>query len=240
MKFVSTKPLSLLAASLLMSSMSHAALIDFTDRSMWGTSGSGAVTKDYDGMQVTLQAFNAAGATSYTNTAFDGLDRSVCGSLACQSDGIGIAGDEVTFGLERLSVTFSEAVNVQSIWVLDLFGAMGGDSAGAEVFQVAANGLGGEWASWIGTDMGGGGGLFTATLDNATALSTGTMFTSVWSLDFFVHDLGAFIVPANSDFALGGLEVTSVSVPEPGTLGLLTLGLLGALGATRRRNATRS
>lgn len=124
--------------------------------------------------------------------------------------------------------------------MLDLFGAMGGDSAGAEVFQVAANGLGGEWASWTGTDMGGGGGLFTATLDNATALSSGTMFTSVWSLDFFVHDLGAFIVPANSDFALGGLEVTSVSVPEPGTLGLLTLGLLGALGATRRRNATRS
>lgn len=234
MNFVSKISLSLFAASLLMSSVTHAALIDFTDRSVWGTSGSGAVTHDYDGLQVTLEAFNASGSTSYTNTAFDGLS-SACGSLACQSDGIGIAGDEVAFGLDRLTVTFSQAVNVDSIWVLDLFAAVGGDSAAAEVFQIRANGAQGGWAAWTGTDTGSGGGLFEASLDNATAFGSESVFANVWSLDFFASDLDMFVAPPNSDFALGGLEVTSVSVPEPGALGLLAMGLLAAFGATRRR-----
>lgn len=250
MKSPMTSSSLLIAAALLCTSIADAAIIDFTDRSIWGSSGSGAVTNSYDGLQVTLQAFNAAGATSYSNTAFDGSDSAICGSLMCQSDGIGIGGDEVSFGggpletLDRLTVTFNQAVNVDSIWVLDLFAAVRGDSGGAEVFQVAANGLDGEWASWTGTDTSGAG-LLAATLDGATASSSSNVFTNVFSLSFFTTNLGLFSSPQNSDFALAGLEVTAieaaagelatVTVPEPTSLGLFALGLFGAFGVTRRK-----
>ena len=220
-------------------SAANATMVDFTDRSAWTAIG-GGISTSIDGLSVSLQAFGAHGATNHTNTGFDGA-ASNCGALVCQSDGIGIADDEISFGhgapgaIERLRITFSEAVTVDSIFFLDLFAAIRGDYAAAEVAYVSANGLDGPWAAWTGTavDVTG---LFEATASNTTAASHSSVLANVTMLDFFTTDFGLFEAPENSDFALAGLQLRRLQVPEPSSWGLFALAL-GAL-LVRRRSVT--
>jgi hypothetical protein len=222
-------------------SAANATLIDFTNRSAWTATSGGSSSTSIDGLSVSLQAFGPHGATTHTSTGFDGaaLD---CGVLVCQSDGIGIADDEISFGnggpagIERLRITFSEAVTIDSIFFLDFFAAVGGDHAAAEMAYVSTNGSDFAWAAWTGTATDTTG-LFHATTNNMTAASHASVLANITILDFFTTDFGLFQAPSNSDFALAGLQLTRTQVPEPSSLGLFAIAL-GAL-LVRRRSTTR-
>lgn len=217
------------------SQSAHAGLIDFTDGG-WTANN----PRLFGSLSVTLRAFDGSGSTGFTETAFDG-DIAQCGpiGLTCTSDGIGIVDDEVSFGdggktdVQRLKITFSRAVDIASIFFLDLFGSEANNSdPEAEIAQFQVNGSG-AGGGFTGTAMDGTG-LFEGTIANASPLSSLDAFTGVTSIEFFA-DTAQLRSPDNTDFALAGIR--TVDVPEPGTLALFGLGLLG-LGIARSRKAS--
>jgi hypothetical protein len=235
----------LLTCGALLATSANAAqiLVDFTDRTIWGSSGAGAVTRSYGDLQVTLQAFNGGDETTYSNTAYDGVPtHAACSFLACRSDGVGVRDDEVSYGDEgpfmgeRLTVSFSRAVSVDMIAFFDFFSYMQGSDPYAEQLQVSVNGLGGAWGVWSAnaTDSTG---YLGAAAANADLLTDADLFSGVWSLDFYAAGEDGLSIPQHSDFALAAIQITTV--PEPTALSLLGLGML-AFGFARRPQRSRA
>jgi hypothetical protein len=224
-----------LIASALIVGAAQATVIDFTDADLWSTSGTPR-TESYGDLDVTLIAYDRYGTmVPFTNTTYDG--KKPCESygglgLACERDGIGIGDDEVSFGIEMLQVSFSSAVDIKSITLLDLFAYSGSDPYAEQ----AVIGLGPLTASpsygvWEGTADNDRTGFFTADLDNAIDLTNSSMFDDVTTLYFGSH--GAFGSPRFSDFALAAIEI--IDVPEPGSFALLGIGLISLYGARRQQ-----
>lgn len=211
-------------------SAANATLIDFTDKDLWGANGTSTISNTYGDLTVTLSSDPSA----YTNKT-EGQSCASYVSLACETDGIGVRDDEITWhdgGMydgELISITFSEAVDIDWVGFLDLFD----ENGGKEIAQVVATyeqgsraGEGFQADQAIGTV-----GWFQATADNGIKNVT-DFFTGVTKLEFFADAAGSIGGPSNSDFALAAIKITEV--PEPGTLGLMGLGLL-ALARARRK-----
>jgi len=218
-------------ALIVAASAAHATLIDFTDATQWSAAGT-PHTVAYGDLDVTLIAYNRYGQqVPFTNTPYDGQQPcfDVGGQgLQCETDGIGIGDDEVTYGVELLQVMFSSAVDIKSVTLLDLFAASPTDrvaehaSIGSDVGYL-------NHGIWEGTADNDHTGFLTATLDNALDLTSAGLFSGVTNLYLGAHPyLGN---PYNSDFALAAIEL--VDVPEPATLLLFGMGLLSILGLRR-------
>jgi hypothetical protein len=226
--------ISLIAASLAFGT-AQATVIDFTDADKWGASGTPR-TESYGDLDVTLIAYDKFGSmVPFTNTSYDG--KKPCESygglgLDCELDGIGIRDDEVSFGVEMLQVSFSSAVDIKAITLLDLFAYSGSDPFAEQ----AVIGLGPLTASpsygvWEGTANNDRTGFFTADLGNATDLTDINLFNDVTTLYFGSH--GYFGSPSFSDFALAAIEI--VDVPEPGSFALFGIGIISLYGARRQQ-----
>lgn len=248
---------TLTAASMWFSAAAHALVIDFTDLSLWGETGASApTTVNYGGLDVTLSAYAAAysppadffaSPVPYTNTPYDG--QTPCSDfggigLACEGDGIGIGDDELTFIQyedteqdfeliygELLHVSFSEAVDISSITLLDLFGYSGSDPAPEKAGIVSLGFSGGYVGVWEGTAENDGTGFLTATLDNAEESLGSNGFSGVTDLFFGSGDILELNPYGFSDFSLAAI---TLNVPEPSTLALLGVGLLSLISARRR------
>lgn len=216
----------------------EAALIDFTDGG-WTLSN----PRDIGGVTVTLEAYDTTNSlVGFTETPFDG-EAAQCGplGLTCESDGIGIFDDEVSFGegkkedVERLLVRFSRPVDIVSVILLDLFAQGSPTDDPSELAQFQVNGDGGAGGGFTGTATDRTG-FFVGTAANADPISDPNAFIGVQQIELFT-DTFRLGDPenANSDFALAAINTTSV--PEPGILGLIGAGLLGLGFAARRRRA---
>jgi hypothetical protein len=200
-------------------------LVDFTAGNWSAASGETSISQSYGSFDVTLTSsgpgaltFNAGGPTPSSATDF----------LALGGDGIGIGDDEVSWG-QSLKVGFSSEVTVLSYYFLDLFA---GEGPGGVAEQVSVDfGAAGNYVdSGVATDTVGFYGRNNLSLSDILWIS-------------FSSYAGAF-----SDFALAGILIDDgtllqtarpVSVPEPGTLGLLGIGLVGAALIRRRRTSLR-
>lgn len=122
-------------------------------------------------------------------------------------------------------------MDITSVFFLDLFSSNSSSDSPSEVvqFQVNGSGAGGGFTGTASDTTG----LFEGTMANASPLSSPTAFFGVLSIEFFA-DTAKLSSPDNTDFALAGIRIADV--PEPGTLALLGLGLLG-LGVCRSRKA---
>lgn len=234
-----------LFGGLLLAGAAQAVMVDLTAGGWSGFDNQTSATRTFGGHRVTL---STGGADRLTFSAYDGEGGSAaCGRLACAGDGVGINDDEISHGRERLTASFSNAVTLNSVQFLDLFGAgRPGDpvAEGAGMLIEFADG-GSEFLTAFGTDLGDAG-----YLDFAIGL------IDVMSISFFTNtDL-----PASSDFALAGLDLDwaeddiqigpetndpslndsrgpasllQQSVPAPGLpwlmlIGLILIGLTGA------------
>jgi hypothetical protein len=212
-----------------LAAMSRAAavpvLIDFTDARWSSGQGEISFSQTYGSLDVTLQSgpsgsltFNASDASG-SMPEFD--------FLALHGDGIGIGDDEISLG-EWLNVTFSANVTVLSYYLLDLFADEGPNGLGE--LALASFAMSGPDTGYL--DIG------TATHSAGFYAREGLTIGDVAGISFstaygFPTALWDF-----SDFALAGIMVDdgieAVSVPEPGTLGLLGLGLAGLFTLGRR------
>lgn len=181
-----------LSGGLLSTAVTQAAIVDLTDGSWSGYDNHTSATHASGGNRVTL---SAGGTDRLRFTGYDGGGGAACGLLACANDGVGINDDEVTYGSERLTASFSSAVTLNRVHFLDLFGAGPGGDPMAEGVGMLIEYAGGSTASLstLGTDYGGGG-----YVDFAIGLS------NIMSISFFTD---AETGPSNSDFALAGLDL---------------------------------
>lgn len=133
--------------------------------------------------------------------------------LAFENDGIGIKDDEVTYPSEKLTMTFSTAVDLDGIYVLDLFG-------NENVSVYSGNTLLGVFAATtpVGHIYGG---------YNFFAFAGKVIVTSLTFVPGAPNDNAG-----RPDFALAGVEISSVPLPAAG---LLLAGALGGLGLAKRR-----
>jgi hypothetical protein len=204
-----------LAATLMGSVGAFASTIDLTDNGSYVANGSSAEGV-VDG--VTWEITPVPGDATLTyNTPYDGGAEPVGAGLAFENDGIGIDDDEVTFDAESLVMTFSEAVTVESVAVLDLFGL--------ETMTLWADGV--EIGTLTTTTASGDnsfGGYALYVLGTPVTATTLTFVPGSQNDEY-----------GSPDFALAAVTLAPVPVPAAGLLLLGGLGLLGA--AKRRRNA---
>lgn len=202
---------------------SAATTLDFTDGNVGGgaggvyttATGASATGTVLDTVLWTVTPTPSEGPLTYT--AYDGT--SGTSPLTNTIDGIGIVDDEVTNPDEHLTLSFSTAVSVSAIHVLDLFGD--------ESVKVVINGVDYILNALGVYDGGAFDGFATLVLD---APVTTTM------IEFYAgigNDFGNGL--GNPDFALAGVDVATVPVPAGG---LLLIGALGGLAALRRRKSS--
>lgn len=122
-------------------------------------------------------------------------------------DGFGIGDDEVSAGLQSLTVDFSPAVNIVSVFLLDLFNG-----------EIATLNVGGDFN---GSNVAGG---FLDILLNQT----------LSSITFTANAGGAI---NNNDFAIAGFEVAAVPLPAALPLLGAGFAALGFVGWRRKRRA---
>ncbi|HET8702134.1 MAG TPA: hypothetical protein VFL97_10775 [Nitrococcus sp.] len=245
----------------LLSGAAQAVMVDLTDSS-WSQpqyNHQTSVTRTYGTNQVTL---SSDGTGKLNFTPYDGGKSTACGKLHCALDGVGINDDEISYGKERLTASFSSAVTLNSVQFLDLFGKghPGDPLAEGAAMLIDFAGGGQKILTAFGTDLSEAG-----YLDSAVGLS------DILSITFFTDATQGLDLPANSDFALAGLDLAwadgtdpndpagletndltlndppgpttelrqplATSIPEPGLLWLMLIGLisLGVTGAQARR-----
>lgn len=209
----------------------HALVIDFTDADLWGDGQVASPTDNLFGdLEVTLTS------SSDTYSAVERCVDTLGLGLACDNDGIGIRDDEITWTSgnyrngEHLTVDFSYGVDITEVYLLDLFP---NEATGSEVAQMRSENSEGDvsWAVWQ-ADEYQKWGWYIGTEDNDLK-GQGGFFSDVVSLTFFSDQAGEYTNISDSDFALAGLKI--VSVPEPGTVGLLLMGAAALVGARRRK-----
>jgi hypothetical protein len=214
------------ALSLAFTASVQATLFDFTNPGSFDSFGGSSASMTVDGVTLGLTAYG--GSLSLTTFDGDGSAPPCSGLLYCSRDGVGIRDDEITYyenSNEYLAASFSTPVNVSAIHLFDLFGD-GDDGRGnpAEVAMIYFDTLGGEYiASLTGTAAPG-------------TLSGYALFNELVAdvENIYFVTLGSEGAPSNSDFALAAIET---AVPEPDSLVLLAIGLLG-LGFLQLRKKT--
>lgn len=218
----------LTAATLLLSVSANATLIDFTDRAKWLADGSSA-SVTYGDLTVTVLAYDKNGQRTNFNAEQDFDGQSPCtlpgiGTLVCDSDGLGIGDDEITFGsggmyeVERIRVKFSRPVDLSAVVFLDLFAKGSPSDNPTEIAQSVWTNGSNVW-SGTATDTTG---FFVATAMNGD-LQGVRPFNDVNEISFFADTAGA-ASPANTDFALAAIVI---DVPAPSALFLMIAAIAG-------------
>lgn len=238
-----------LLGGVLLAGAAQAVMVDMTDGGWSQHNNRTTATRTYGSNQVTL---STNGTGSLSSTRYDGGQSSTAyGRLAHIKDGVGINDDEISYGKERLTASFSSAVTLNSVQFLDLFGQGPGDPlAEGAAMLINFAGDGSETLTAFGTD-----------LSKAGYLDYAVGLTNILSISFFTDA----DVP-NSDFALAALDLdwadddnlTGVNDPDlkdprgpasllqqppaqsvaaPDVLWLMLIGLIliGATGARRSR-----
>jgi hypothetical protein len=217
----------LAAATLIVSVSANATLIDFTDRAKWEADGTpSSVT--YGDLKVTVIAYDQNGNPTNFNATQDFDGQPPCtlpgiGTLVCDSDGLGIGDDEITFGqgtmmqVERIRVKFSRPVDLSAVVFLDLFAQGSPTDNPTEIAQSVWTNGSNVWSATA-TD---GTGFFVATANNG---DLGVRpFNNVNEISFFA-DTDRAASPANTDFALAAIVI---DVPAPSALLLMIAAIAG-------------
>ncbi|MDN5872337.1 MAG: hypothetical protein L0H73_16690 [Nitrococcus sp.] len=231
----------------LIAGTAQATMVDYTGEWASRYNGhEGATTGKMFGSNYVSLSTN--GNRSLRFTAYDG--GTTCGGLSCRGDGVGIGDDEIG-GRERLTVTFSNAVTLNSVQFFDLFAGGNHGDAYTEQALMKVNFKGGTKSFQVyGAEQG------YLKYDDLDL----TKLTGVKSISFFAAGKN------NSDFALASLDfewtenitskdqqqsgqmlsiaaladplqTTARSVPEPGPLWLMLIGsfMIGLTGTRARR-----
>jgi hypothetical protein len=218
----------LAAATLLVSVSANATLIDFTDRAKWEADGTpSSVT--YGDLTVTVIAYDQNGDPTNFNATqnFDGQPPCTLpgiGTLVCDSDGLGIGDDEITFGsgtmtdVERIRVKFSRPVDLSAVVFLDMFAQGSPSDNPTEIAQSVWTNGSNVWSATA-TDTTG---FFVATASNGD-LQGIRPFSNVNEISFFADDHKASS-PSNTDFALAAIVI---DVSAPSALLLMIAAIVG-------------
>lgn len=215
------------------------ALIDFTDRSQWSGSDAGATTsQSYGPLTVTLSTRPENRANF--NQDFDARNPipAECGViLACESDGLGVIGDEITSvnllqtpPNESATLEFSKPVRIKTLYFLDIFTNEPG-AGGITTFEQAnvyvdGAGVGAATTFQAALPFQQSGGFLKVEGLNIQALLSATFFASAFPNN---DAAGA------PDFAIAGVEVEVVPLPATA---LLLVGAIAGFGLLGRRRQT--
>ena len=194
-------------------SAADAAIIDFTDSSVWVD---GSSTTVVNGATVSLSS--TGGPIRQTLQGPGPI-----GPLAGLSDGLGIGDDEISFGrtpTESITVTFSKPVRVSGLFFLDLFQSR----TGLDLEDAIATFSGGQ----------------VVTTDAVVTPSNGIGFASNFFASIITTSITFTAAPGNdslglADFALAGIEVQPI--PIPASVVMFGSALLGMGLLTRRKRA---
>lgn len=203
--------LTVLAASVVsvaVGSNAFALSINFTDGSWNGAQGQNSFTTHASGIDL----FAAPSPTAKITVNYIGGPSGDNSGM----DGLGINDDEITQGgTEQLNLVFSAPVTLNSIYITDLF--KDGPGGASEVGLYSLNG---------GTFM---------------SFSSVGAFNGALTLNVFQSGISSITFKSStdgwSDFSVKGLTYNAQSVPEPSTLLLLGVGVVGLAVWQRRQLA---